>query len=197
VGCIIQGTLPQPQTHHHTRMSTTVAPKDTTAHPHPEGNGHPDDANDRLRHTIEHAAHLLPAQGPITVFIHHNTLPGCGHLPFFEAVERGGRAFGCQPYLSEDRYREALSKGRIRFRDLRTVLEEDLSERAGEAVIRATTVIRTTTRFDLRLAMLHYPLPSASGEELQWLRGGAGAPRRGPPGGVPVHPGRPVPRHPR
>ncbi|HJZ60393.1 MAG TPA: DUF2309 domain-containing protein [Gemmataceae bacterium] len=150
-------------------MSTTVAPKDTTAHPHPEGNGHPDDANDRLRHTIEHAAHLLPAQGPITVFIHHNTLHAFEQLPFFEAVERGGRAFGCQPYLSEDRYREALSKGRIRFRDLRTVLEEDLSERAGEAVIRATTVIRTTTRFDLRLAMLHYPLPSASGEELQWL----------------------------
>ena len=28
----------------------------------------------RLEQAINHAAHLLPAQGPITVFIHHNTL---------------------------------------------------------------------------------------------------------------------------
>jgi uncharacterized protein YbcC (UPF0753/DUF2309 family) len=157
------------QTHQHTRMSTTVDSKDATAHPDPQGDGRPNDANDRLRHVIEHAAHLLPAQGPITVFIHHNTLHAFEQLPFFEAVERGARAFGCQPYLSEDAYRDAVRKGRIRFRDLRAVLEEELSDRAGEALIRATTVIRTTTRFDLRLAMLHYPLPSAPAEELQWL----------------------------
>src|SRR5262249_58540152 len=129
VGCIIQGTLPQPQTHHHTRMSTTVAPKDTTAHPHPEGNGHPDDANDRLRHTIEHAAHLLPAQGPITVFIHHNTLHAFEQLPFTEAVKKAARVFGCRPYLTEERYRQELGRGRIRFADLHAVLHEDLGPR--------------------------------------------------------------------
>jgi hypothetical protein len=28
----------------------------------------------RLRQAVEHAAHLLPMQGPIGVFVHHNTL---------------------------------------------------------------------------------------------------------------------------
>ena len=65
----------------------------------------------RLRHAIEHAAHLLPAQGPITVFIHHNTLHAFEDLPFDEAVEKGASVFGCQPYLTEDRYREALDAG--------------------------------------------------------------------------------------
>src|SRR6266481_3431963 len=62
----------------------------------------------RLGEVIDHVAHLLPAQGPITVFIHHNTLHAFEELPFTEAVKKGGRVFGCQPYLSEDRYREEL-----------------------------------------------------------------------------------------
>src|SRR5881392_3418997 len=79
----------------------------------------------RLQHVIDHAAHLLPAQGPISVFIHHNTLHAFEHLPFEEAVERGGEVFGCQPYLSEEKYREALVRGRIRVDDLRAVLVND------------------------------------------------------------------------
>jgi hypothetical protein len=38
------------------------------------GSSNPDNTLDRLRHVIDRASHLLPAQGPITVFIHHNTL---------------------------------------------------------------------------------------------------------------------------
>src|SRR5437016_11801118 len=79
-----------------------------------------------LRHAIEHAAHLLPAQGPITVFIHQNTLHAFEHLPFTEGVRQGARGFGCQPYLPKDRYREALLRGRIRFTELQAVLGEEL-----------------------------------------------------------------------
>jgi uncharacterized protein YbcC (UPF0753/DUF2309 family) len=116
-----------------------------------------------LQHAIEHAAHLLPAQGPITVFIHHNTLHAFEHLPFTEAVKRGAKVFGCQPYLSEARYREELSKGRIRFDGLWSVLREELGERANEKVM------GNVTRFDLRLAMLQYPLRFGPTDELLWF----------------------------
>ena len=56
-----------------------------------------------LADVIEHAGDLLPAQGPITVFIHHNTLHAFEDLPFNEAAMKGAAdLFGCQPYLSED-----------------------------------------------------------------------------------------------
>jgi hypothetical protein len=115
-----------------------------------------------LKEAIEHAAHLLPSQGPITVFIHHNTLHAFEELPFDEAVQKGARIFGCHPYLTEDRYREKLVRGRIRFADLREVLREDLKQRADEKVL------DLCSRLELRLAMLQYPLRSGPAEELLW-----------------------------
>jgi uncharacterized protein YbcC (UPF0753/DUF2309 family) len=116
----------------------------------------------RLKHVIDHAAHLLPAQGPITVFVHHNTLHAFEDLPFDQAVKKGAQIFGCHPYLTEDRYREKLGRGRIRFAHLPEVLEEDLGERAGE------TILGLCTRLELRLAMLEYPLRAGPTEELLW-----------------------------
>jgi len=121
------------------------------------------DALARLRHAVEHAAHLLPAQGPINVFIHHNTLHAFEHLPFDEAVRRGAETFGCQPYLSEDRFREALGRGRIRFANLRAVLGDDLGDRGGDPVP------PHGTRVGLRLAMLQNALPTGTADELRWF----------------------------
>src|SRR5262249_49434331 len=104
------------------------SPKDRGTKSRQEG------ALDHLRHAVEHAAHLLPAQGPITVFIHHNPLHAFEDLPFDEAVVVGGRMFGCQPYLSEDHYREELAKGRIRFSELRAVVRQDLGRDADPLV---------------------------------------------------------------
>ncbi len=81
-------------------MSTpSVVFKDTTNDRHSLPSDGPDAAHTRLRHAIDHAAHLLPAQGPITVFIHHNTLHAFEDRSFEEAVEEGAQVFGCQPYL--------------------------------------------------------------------------------------------------
>lgn len=117
----------------------------------------------RLERAIEHAAHLLPAQGPITVFIHHNTLHGFEDLPFTEAVKKGAKVFGCQPYLSENRYREELKQGRIRSADLEAVLRESLGTWTDEKIV------GLCTRKELRLAMLQYPLRFGPTEELLWF----------------------------
>lgn len=116
-----------------------------------------------LADRIRQAAHLLPAQGPIGVFIHHNTLHAFEHQTFDDAVRAGSRVFGCEPYLSEDRYREELSRGRILFSELRSVLERDLGAAAGE------TVTGLSPRVELRLAMLQHPLRSGGGRELAWF----------------------------
>ena len=41
---------------------------------------------EKLRQAVDHVAHFLPKQGPIGVFVHHNTLHAFEELPFEQAV---------------------------------------------------------------------------------------------------------------
>ncbi|WP_164104177.1 DUF2309 domain-containing protein [Candidatus Laterigemmans baculatus] len=116
-----------------------------------------------LRHAIEHAAEYLPTQGPITVFVHHNTLHALEDLPFEQAILEGYAMFGCEPYLSEPRYREEFKRGRIRAEDLREVLMADLGDEADRLIG------SFGTRYGLRLCMLQYPLPAVPEAELPWV----------------------------
>jgi hypothetical protein len=116
-----------------------------------------------LHHAIEHAAHLLPAQGPITVFIHHNPLHAFENLPFDQAVKQSAEVLGREPYLPENAYRDALATGRIRADDLLAVMEDDLGLGAIDGVA------RLVSRIELRLAMLQYPLRIGPAEELLWF----------------------------
>ncbi len=118
---------------------------------------------EKLAHAIEHAAHLLPSQGPIQVFIHHNTLHAFEHLSFHEAVKQGGATYGCHPYLPEDRYREKLARGRILYEDLAAVLIDDLGD-SGDQFVGFLG-----TRHHIRLAMLQHPLRLGPDAELRWL----------------------------
>ncbi len=118
---------------------------------------------DSIRHAIEHAKHYLPTQGPIAVFIHHNTLHALEHLPFDEAVLEGLRTYGSQPYWQESRYREEMDRDRIQVKDLQAVLGRDL-ELSG-----STEIASGTTRYDLRYNMLLHSVLTGSDAELQWL----------------------------
>src|SRR5712691_5866227 len=90
--------------------------------------------DDDLGRVIDQLAHLLPAQGPISIFIHHNTLHAFEHLPFEEAVERAAERLGCEPFLEESRYRDKLASGRILARDVEALLDQQLGARGASDV---------------------------------------------------------------
>ncbi len=79
----------------------------------------------RLRRAVDHAAHLLPMQGPIGVFVHHNTLHAFQDLPFEQAVIEASHLFGTEPYMSEAAYRAELARGRIHLEDIDAVLDRE------------------------------------------------------------------------
>ncbi len=116
-----------------------------------------------LEHLIEHAAHLLPAQGPITVFVHHNTLHAFEQLPFDEALKSASAAYDCHPFLPEAFYQSEVARGRIGRDDLEAVLIDDLGEDAD------FLIGFMGTRYHLRLAMLEHPLRLGTDDELRWL----------------------------
>jgi len=99
---------------------------------------------ERLRDIVEHAGHLLPAQGPIGVFVHHNTLHAFEDLPFEQAVVEASRLFGTEPYMSEAAYRSELARGRIRLEDIEAIL----------AASPDAAVIPGLSRRELRRAMI-------------------------------------------
>ena len=78
---------------------------------------------DAVEHAVAHARHVLPAQGPIGVFVHHNTLHAYQSLPFHEAIAAACALHDAQGYLPEDRYRLELSRGRIDELDLAHALD--------------------------------------------------------------------------
>ncbi len=113
--------------------------------------------------TIDRLAHLLPAQGPISIFIHHNTLHAFEHLPFEEAVEHAAGRLGREPYLDESRYRDKLASGRIRPKDVDALLVEQLSASAAE------DVAGVGSRLDLWRSLVLHGIPAATGRELSWI----------------------------
>jgi uncharacterized protein YbcC (UPF0753/DUF2309 family) len=119
--------------------------------------------NHPLTRVIDRLAHLLPAQGPISIFIHHNTLHAFEHLPFEDAVERAAEELGCEPFLAESRYRDKLASGRIRAADVEALLHEHLGARAGH------DVAGVGPRLDLWRAVVLHGIPAATGRELAWI----------------------------
>lgn len=128
--------------------------------------------SDGLLEMIQHAAHLLPAQGPITVFVHHNTLHAFDHLPFDDGVLVGMRRFHASPYLNEATYRRALEKGRIHRHDIAEVLLDDLGDDGDQLVG------LFGTRYHIRLAMIQCPLEIAPTSQIRWFIANTDALRR-------------------
>jgi uncharacterized protein len=122
--------------------------------------GVPDDSITRI---IDQTSLLLPAQGPISIFIHHNPLHAFESQPFEEAVERAAEQLGREPFLAESRYRDKLTSGRILARDVEALLDEELGARGARDVAGAGS------RFALWRAVVLHGIPAATGRELSWI----------------------------
>ncbi|MBL8810956.1 MAG: DUF2309 domain-containing protein [Planctomycetaceae bacterium] len=118
---------------------------------------------EQIEKEVRKLAELLPLQGPITAFAFLNPLQGMEHRPFAEVLRSVGEIYGCEPFLTENRYRQKMSRGRITDQDLREVLLEEPDFRPEEMV---GGLVR---RIDLRLSMLQYPLTPGTENELRWM----------------------------
>ncbi len=141
--------------------STQTIPSESSADPSAEA--------ETIGRVVFHAAHLLPAQGPITAFVHHNTLHAFEDLEFDEAVRKGAKLFGCHPYLPEKQYREMLTAGRIRPEDIEAVLHEQLGDRGDDLLG------FLGTRFSLYRAILNHVLHDGPSVDLRWVIGDTNA----------------------
>lgn len=110
-------------------------------------------AGDTLQHAIDHARHLLPSQGPIGVFVHHNTLHSFQDIPFEDAVVKAAKLYGAEPFLAETEYIAAYNAGRIQKDDIDYVLATDLKSIGQVAgidisMVRSQMLVPGVTRFD-------------------------------------------------
>ncbi|MCU0720773.1 MAG: DUF2309 domain-containing protein [Pirellula sp.] len=112
---------------------------------------------------IEHAAHYLPSQGPIQVFVHHNTLHAFESEKFEDAVLLGKEHFGGEPYWSEARYHRELEFGRISRDDLEVELQRHTVAEGNKEILSGLS------RNRLRMAMLSAPIKDVSKSQLDWL----------------------------
>ncbi len=80
---------------------------------------------EKLAHVLAHVGHFLPDQGPISVFVHHNTLHAYGELGFDKAIAQATQDLGAEPYMAEAAFHECLANGRIRLLDIDAVLESE------------------------------------------------------------------------
>ena len=120
-----------------------------------------------LLQAVEHAAHLLPAQGPINAFVHHNTLHALESMPFEKAVLEALKIYHCQPYMAEDWYRQEYSRGRIGEDDLVWAVERSPFQLVG--------LPAGISECEVKLSLLRYPLHTADGVALDWHLNETGA----------------------
>ncbi len=121
------------------------------------------EADRELQELIEHAAHVLPAQGPITAFVHHNTLHALEGIPFEEALRRAASLYDCRTLLPETEFRQLADEGRIDWSDVEHTLYAKLGDQADQLI----GVLGT--RFYIRRAMMRFPPVDVPASQLTWL----------------------------
>ena len=84
--------------------------------------------HDYVTNIVEEVAHLLPEQGPIKDFVHHNTLHAFQDQPFHDAVASASAIFGSNCYMDRGFYSAAYRTGRIHDAGIKLSLQLNLDE---------------------------------------------------------------------
>jgi uncharacterized protein len=113
-----------------------------------------------LASDLHWAAEFLPSQGPLTAFIHHNTLHAFQHLSFDEAVCQGAKVYGAEPYMSEEWYRLQFERSRILRADVEWSLERLYPPSCAP--------LPGLTQRELHLALLFQPVQCLPHEQIAW-----------------------------
>ena len=114
---------------------------------------------EHLRQVVAHASLLLPAQGPIGVFVHYNTLHALQYKVFEDAVVEGAKLFDAEPFLSEAAYQAERGRQRILDADI-----DDILNREPDAEIFPGRL----TRRQLRRVMLTPGVRRVNGINISW-----------------------------
>ncbi len=115
---------------------------------------------------IHHLDHVLPGQGPIHDFVHHNTLHGFQHLPFEQALAEFTQLTGISCYLSVEQFRELYAQGRIDDGDI----DATLGQQFGAALETEICSIngKTVTRQKLYRLTLLNDLQALTPAQFDW-----------------------------
>ncbi|MGB8331494.1 MAG: putative inorganic carbon transporter subunit DabA, partial [Polyangiales bacterium] len=112
---------------------------------------------------LDHAAHLLPQQSPLHMFVHHNTLHAFEHLHFEDAVLEAAARFGTEPYQSEEAFARCLESARIRPSDIDAVAADSTGDTG------APVVAGGPTRHELHSLRLRELFEIPKGPALHWM----------------------------
>lgn len=75
---------------------------------------------------VDEISHYLPSQGPVSTFVHHNTLHYFESLDFFEAIETASKIYEAKAYHSEKFYQEQYKNQRISKADINKAINDNL-----------------------------------------------------------------------
>lgn len=103
---------------------------------------------------IDQVRPFLPSQGPLEVFIHHNTLHAFEDVPFEQALEQAGQYYGAEAYITEAKALGEYERGRIDKQSLVDIIRKELP---------ISYFLGSIDR------LLLTPLELISNEELKWF----------------------------
>lgn len=124
------------------------------------------DKREQIISAINHLDHVLPGQGPIHDFVHHNTIHGFQHLPFEKALEEFEALTGIYGYLPEENNRDLHAQGRITDEDLSVALAHDKELQSDNVVYKFDDL--EISRKDIYHVALLRDLHAVSVSQLNW-----------------------------